>query len=82
MFNSNLVHNLLNVAIAILAGLTAFLMATGCTTLATGLLECSQSWIDPTYSTAAVAILGFVKTVINVVRDGFAGLFKSQPPVK
>ncbi len=82
MFNSNLVHNLLNIAIALLAGLTAFLLATGCTTLATGALECSQSWIDPTYSTTAVAVLGFVKTMINVVRDGFAGLFKRQPPVK
>lgn len=82
MFNSNLVHNLLNVAIAVLAGLTAFLLATGCTTLATGALECSKSWIDPTWSTTAVAVLGFVKTMINLVRDGFTGLFKTQPPVQ
>jgi len=27
-------------------------------------------------------VLGFVKTLINVVRDGFAGLFKRQPPVQ
>lgn len=80
--NSNLFHNILNVAIAGLAAATAFLLATGCTALPTGAVECSQSWINPTYTTVAVAALSALKTAINVVRDGFSGLFKAQPPVK
>lgn len=79
--NTNFFHNILNVAIAILGALTAFLLATGCTTLPTGALECSQSWISPTYTSFAVMALGILKSVINVVRDGFGGLFKQQPPV-
>jgi hypothetical protein len=80
--NSNLVHNILNVAIALTAGVTAALLATGCTTLPTGGLECSASWIDPTYTTVAVTGMGVLKSVINVARDGFGGLFKKQPPVQ
>lgn len=80
--NSNLFHNILNIAIAVTAALTAFLLATGCTTLVTGALECSGSWINPTYTTTAVAIMGAVKSIVNIGRDGFAGLLKAQPPVK
>jgi len=80
--NSNLFHNILNVAIAALAAFTAFLIATGCTTLPTGTLECSASWISPELSAIAIMALGVLKTVINIVRDGFSGLFKKQPPVQ
>jgi len=80
--NSNLFHNILNVVIALLAAFTAFLIATGCTTLPTGTLECSQSWVDPAWTAIAVTGLGVLKTVINIVRDGFGGLFKKQPPVQ
>lgn len=80
--NSNLFHNILNVAIALIAAFTAFLIATGCTTLPTGALECSASWIDPKWTTIAITGLAFLKTAINIVRDGFAGLFKKQPPVQ
>lgn len=80
--NSNLFHNILNVAIALIAAFTAFLIATGCTTLPTGTLECSASWIDPKWTTIAITGLAFLKTAINIVRDGFAGLFKKQPPVQ
>lgn len=82
MFNSNAVHNVLNVVIAVLAAATAFLLATGCTTLPTGILECSQSWISPVYTTAAITALGVLKSLINVVRDGVGGLLKKQPPVQ
>ncbi len=81
MFNTNALHNLLNILIAVLAAVTAFLIATGCTTTATGGLECSQSWISPTYTTAAITVLAASKTLINIVRDGFGGLIKPQPPV-
>lgn len=80
--NANLFHNIANILIAVLAGLTAVLLATGCTTLPTGQLECSQSWINPAYTTVAVTILGVLKTVVNIARDGLSGLFKQQPPVQ
>ncbi|WP_438752076.1 hypothetical protein [Pararhizobium sp. O133] len=80
--NSNAVHNILNVIIALLALATAILLATGCTTLAGGDLECSGSFIDPTYTTTVIAALGVFKTVINIARDGLSGLVKKQPPVQ
>jgi hypothetical protein len=80
--NTNLVHNILNVVIALLGGVTAFLLATGCTTLPTGQLECSASWISPTITSILVLVLGVAKSIINIVRDGVAGLAKPQPPVK
>lgn len=80
--NSNLFHNILNVAIAVLAAVTAFLIATGCTSLPEGHLECSASWIAPEITAIIVTVLGVLKTVINIVRDGFSGLFKPQPPVE
>jgi hypothetical protein len=82
LFNSNAVHNILNVAIALLGAATAFLLATGCTTLPTGALECSGSWISPTYTAIAITGLGVLKSLINVIRDGITGLVKEQPPVK
>lgn len=82
MLNSNLIHNILNILIAALAALTAFMLATGCTTLPTGVLECSQSWINPAITTWIITGLGLLKSIINIARDGFGGLFKQQPPVK
>lgn len=80
--NSNLFHNLANVAIAGAALGTAILMATGCTTLATGVLECSQSVVDPQLTTYAIAGLGTLKIIVNLFRDGVTGLVKPQPPVQ
>lgn len=80
--NSNLFHNVVNVLIALLGAATAFLVATGCTTLPTGALECSASWIDPAYTGAAVTVLALLKTLVNILRDGLSGLTKKQPPVE
>lgn len=80
--NTNLFHNILNVVIALTAAATAFLLATGCVTLPNGNLSCDESWINPAWTTALVAGLGIVKTFTNVIRDGFSGLFKEQPPVR
>ena len=80
--NSNLVHNILNVVIALAAAATAGLIATGCTQLPAGGLECSASWIDPSVTGAAASGLSIVKLVINIGRDGLAGLVKRQPPVQ
>ena len=79
--NTNLIHNILNIAIAVASGATAVMMATGCTTLATGVLECSQSWVKPEAAALVVTGLAVSKTVINIVRDGVTGLAKHQPPV-
>ena len=80
--NSNLFHNIANVLIAVLAMLTAGLLATGCTQAVTGVLECSASWIDPVYTGMAIAALSGLKMIVNVARDGFGGLVKPQPPVE
>ncbi|OJY66466.1 hypothetical protein [Rhizobium sp. 60-20] len=79
--NSNLVHNLINVVIILVAAITAGLSAWGCTTLATGALDCSASTIPPQYSGALIALLGVLKMAINISRDGLSGLTKTQPPV-
>jgi hypothetical protein len=80
--NSNAFHNAANIASLVLAGGTAVLMASGCTTLASGGFDCSASWINPAYTTGAIAALQAVKLIINIVRDGLGGLIKPQPPVQ
>lgn len=80
--NSNLFHNIANIVMVVLAMATAGLLATGCTTLANGVLECSKSWIDPTWSVMIIGALGVLKVVVNVARDGITGLTKPQPPVQ
>jgi hypothetical protein len=80
--NSNLIHNVLNILIALTAAATAFFLATGCTTLVTtGALDCSASWIDPKWTTIAITVMGVAKVLINIGRDGLSGLTKPQPPV-
>jgi len=80
--NTNLFHNIANIASLALAGTTAMLLASGCSQNADSLFECSNSWINPTYTTAAVAGLQGIKIVVNILRDGFDGLLKQQPPVR
>jgi len=81
MFNTNTLHNVLNVLISLSAMMVAILLATGCTQLADGILECSRSFIGPGYTAAAVAALSALKIAVNIMRDGVAGLIKPQPPV-
>jgi hypothetical protein len=67
MINSNLAHNLINVLIILVPALEAF------------------DW-SPFFSDAValqiVGFLGLAKILINVIRDGFTGLAKEQPPVQ
>jgi hypothetical protein len=81
MLNSNAIHNILNVANIGLGALTGGLLATGCSTLANGMLDCSHSWINPTYTGGAIAVISVVKLGMNIVRDGLGGLLSPQPPV-
>ena len=81
MLNTNALHNALNILITLSALLVAILLATGCTQLGDGTLECSQSLIGPSFTAYVVAALGALKMAINIARDGLSGLVKSQPPV-
>lgn len=65
--NSNLLHNILNVVMA----LTAI-----------ALLPEVQAILPPELAVAVASGAATVKLVINVIRDGITGLVKEQPPVK
>lgn len=65
--NTNLIHNILNVAIAILGAVATF--------------DWSQ-FIGTTLAVKLMAGLALLKLVINAVRDGLAGMAKTQPPVQ
>lgn len=80
--NSNLFHNILNVLMAVLAAVVAFLLATGCVQLPNGDLECSSSWLSPKIIVVILAALPIIKIIVNILRDGFGGLTKPQPPVQ
>lgn len=80
--NSNLFHNVANIASLALALGTATLLWSGCTITVAGSFDCSTSFINPAYTTGAIAALQALKMAVNVVRDGWAGLTKPQPPVQ
>lgn len=79
--NSNAFHNVANIASLALAAGTAALLTSGCVQSAAGALDCSASFINPTYTAIAIVALQAVKLIVNVVRDGLGGLIKPQPPV-
>ena len=80
--NTNLFHNIANVTSLALAGMTAVLLASGCNQDGDGLFDCTTSFINPTYTTAAIAALQVIKIIVNILRDGLDGLAKPQPPVQ
>lgn len=65
--NSNLIHNLLNIAIAIVAILS---------------LPEVVALLPPELGIVIAGVIGVLKTLINLFRDGPSGLFKQQPPVR
>lgn len=65
--NTNLIHNILNVAIAIIAIIS---------------LPEVTALLPPSWGLTLVAVASVAKTVINVIRDGISGLVKPQPPVQ
>ena len=77
---SNLVHNILNVLIAVVGGVTVYLVTTGCVTVNEA-LDCSGSSLPPAAAALTTTILGIVKTALNMARDGLAGLYKAQPKI-
>jgi hypothetical protein len=75
-FNSNVVHNVLNVLMAV----NGFILYLGCTSV-NGVASCTQTWIPASMAASIVAFGAVLKIVINIGRDGFGGLIKAQPPV-
>lgn len=67
IMNSNFLHNILNVAIALVAILS---------------LPEVVAIVPAEYGVVIAGVLAALKTVINIARDGFGGLFKPQPPVR
>jgi len=60
--NSNLFHNIANIAMIVIAGVTAVLTAMGCTTLPSGELECSNiTFLSPTVATLIITAIGVVR---------------------
>jgi hypothetical protein len=66
--NTNLIHNILNIAVVAVAGIAG--------------LDFAGIGINPITAAKIVAGLGTAKMIINVARDGFSGLTKAQPPVQ
>jgi hypothetical protein len=65
--NTNLIHNVINWAAAIVAALS---------------IPEVVALMPPELGVKILGALAVAKTIINVMRDGFAGMFKSQPPVQ
>lgn len=65
--NTNLIHNILNVAIAIMGALATF--------------DFTQ-FVGASTSVKIMAGLALIKLLINAVRDGLSGMTKPQPPVQ
>jgi hypothetical protein len=65
--NTNALHNLLNLALAVIAGVETFDWT---------------SILSPSTAVTAAGLIGLTKLVINIYRDGLTGLIKARPPVK
>lgn len=65
--NTNLIHNILNIAIALVAALSVPEIA---------------NVLPPEWGVTIAGFLATAKVVLNVIRDGLTGLVKNQPPVQ
>lgn len=66
MFNSNAIHNVINLALAVIGSAAVFDW---------------NLLLSPEAAVAVMGGLGVAKLVINTFRDGLTNLFKPQPPV-
>lgn len=80
--NANTLHNILNVVLVVVGGLTGALLAAGCVQIAGGSLDCSHALIPPADAGYVVTAIGALKIVMNICRDGITGLVAPQPPVQ
>ncbi|RUU27530.1 MAG: hypothetical protein E5Y88_27055 [Mesorhizobium sp.] len=67
-FNTNAAHNLINVLILLLTSLVGF--------------DWTMFGIDAALALKIAGVLTLLKILMNVVRDGVAGLVKKQPAVE
>ncbi|TIM47557.1 MAG: hypothetical protein E5Y55_06725 [Mesorhizobium sp.] len=67
-FNTNAAHNLINVLILLFTGLVGF--------------DWTLFGIDAALALKITGVLALLKILINVVRDGVAGLVRNQPAVE
>src|SRR5688572_7459472 len=81
--NTNSIHNILNLILGLVGILTTILVGLGCTQIGDR-LDCTMAsvpaWLLP-WLLGIAGLIGMLKTVMNLVRDGFKGLWKQQPPV-
>lgn len=66
-FNTNLLHNILNVAVVALPALEVLDW---------------MPLVGPENALKIVSTIGLIKIIVNVGRDGITGMAKEQPPVK
>lgn len=78
--NANTLHNVLNALLVLVGALTGGLLAAGCTQTAAGVIDCTHSFINPTYAGWIMTAIGVLKFVMNIARDGVSGLV--APPVQ
>lgn len=83
--NTNTIHNILNALLAVVGIATTVLVALGCSSdVATGVLDCTKAPVSEgflAFLVGAAGVIGAIKTIMNLVRDGLGGLIKQQPPV-
>lgn len=81
--NTNTIHNVLNALMGITGTLTFILLKLGCTETTTS-ISCTNAsvpeWLLP-WVVGLGGVVGGIKLVMNLTRDGFGGLIKQQPPV-
>lgn len=65
--NTNLIHNILNFLIAVMAGLAGFDFS---------------AIVSAGTAGKIVAALATLKLIMNALRDGLSGMAKTQPPVQ
>ena len=66
--NTNLIHNILNLAIVVVGALAVQDVWVGI--------------VGPVLALKIVTVLTGVKLVMNAIRDGIKGMVKNQPPVE
>lgn len=79
--NLNFVQTLLS---ALLVAIPAFLVGFGCTTDATGAVDCSQSTLSPMVVTVLLGFISLLKfVIIPAIQPGgwFRNLFSPKEPV-
>lgn len=81
--NTNAIHNIMNWIIGACGIIGTILLQLGCTNVGENISCVSANvptWLAP-WLIGIAGALGIIKSIMNLVRDGFGGLFKEQPPV-